>query len=652
MVLRSGGISRGDASVRALAEWLSYEPRDASYWLYAADYADEVTQVTPVPARASVITTLASDLEPWAAVDLLGAARTVARLHPEAERIILVTDGEDPFQLLDLSEGDPSDLPSLIVLRSGEIPPTDASRIAMPRLSPSQVAAASPRAEQTSVGSAQQGQPDRQLPRVRLTDRPFVRTWAAIARIPFLLATAMGAVAAVLALMRHRERRAKVVAHNASPPGMTLEIRSPDGKQTVDITRYPASPLTGITLEARGTAVWMNASVDAKVNGSKRAEHEISERDIIRAGNARVVIAEVERRKRIRPPRNNVRLYGLAPAFSLVTAVTAFALPTGPVPERQPVVVTQAGEGTSEEPQTEVPLERPDPTQQANRQQRTRQLGTLPTATRYPAVPVTGKLDFLLIHSHPDDESIDFGGIVSRMTSAGAQGAAVILTDGRAGRDQYPWRITSDRYPPYDLSGAAFEEVRIQETREALGWLGVGQYVRFGLTNHPYNSLEEELSATEVRRRWDEIAPVVDYVASIIEATRPTLILSPDVPGFAREHFEHDAAGTIVAQAIARVRAAGAPHLLAHIRSIDPYQSDEYADLVRLDAWAPAEDGTIPRLNQARALLAHRTQRDASAIAIEDRLALRYELFRIDTFAGTAPPSIFDLDWITADPDP
>jgi LmbE family N-acetylglucosaminyl deacetylase len=250
-----------------------------------------------------------------------------------------------------------------------------------------------------------------------------------------------------------------------------------------------------------------------------------------------------------------------------------------------------------------------------------------------PGEPIPPRdVDYLVIHAHPDDETIDFGALIARLSASGKTGAVILLTDGSSGRDQYPWRLTGENYPPWDLSGTALADVRIKEAQQAMRELGVSLYLRLGLQNHPYNSITEELTPETVRAIWNQTLPVVDTLVEAIDTLRPELILSPDTAGFAREHFEHDATGWLVDQAVQRVVAEPTSPILAHIRAIDPYQTEGYTDLVSVPAWTPAIDGSIPRLVQLSALLDHRTQRDATVIAFEDRYPLEYDTVRATLF--------------------
>ncbi|MFW5783306.1 MAG: hypothetical protein ACOCY8_02200, partial [Spirochaetota bacterium] len=159
-----------------------------------------------------------------------------------------------------------------------------------------------------------------------------------------------------------------------------------------------------------------------------------------------------------------------------------------------------------------------------------------------------------------------------------------------------------------------------------------------GLENHPYNSVVEARTIEEVLSAWGGRETLARRLARIVERLRPEIVLSPDGPSRAYEHFEHEAAGLLVADALRIVRERGQHGVLAHLVSVDPLQSNAYASAVRISPWEPAPDGSIPRIRQLLALRAHRTQCDATIVGVETRLALADDIFSI---AYAAPG--FDL---------
>ncbi len=670
MALEVDGRTRADLVREELEAWLAESPSDALYLAFSADYSSEATLLAPDPVDRQTLLALVETLEPWAAVDLLGASTDVVRQRPDVSRLLVATDGEDPYVLIGEGAPPPRGEVEVLLLVPPELSQSAASRLSlhvMTRMEP--VSSARPVSAPLQAAVHVQAGPGNEAERTTsdasqdsLTAHPsliehgLVQRWARIARFPFLVATMAGVAAWIQALLRQQQRKTKVDSYNAAPPSVVLDVRSPDGRQTMEIRSYPTTADGGLTFEARGTDIWAVARANARFNGSRREEHQISQGDIIRSDATRITVSAVEKKRRLRPPRNDARLYWLAPLIAMIASVAAFVMPR--------VSVSPAGDPNTTV-QEELRVDQSDHVSEATGD--ARQLSPaaivnapsrpLPTVVRYPDITRIGDVDFLLIHAHPDDESIDFGALVARLTAGGARGAALILTDGQSGRDQYPYRVANDLYPPYDMASSQLAGRRIEETRQALSWLGVESYVRFGLENYPYNSIEQELTPQEVVTRWNDQLRLLSALIDLIEQTRPEVILSPDRQGFAREHFEHDATGTLVAQAIEDVNQGGTHIVALHIRSIDPFQTEGYTDLERVNAWLPAADGTIPRLMQSRALLAHRTQRDASAIAVENRLALDEEFYRVDSFDPQDDGSarIYDgidelIDTFAADP--
>jgi LmbE family N-acetylglucosaminyl deacetylase len=433
------------------------------------------------------------------------------------------------------------------------------------------------------------------------------------------------------------------------------------------------------TLALVDRKIVVTSEAKIKINGVGRTEHELSDRDQIRIGAVRCIVKAIDRVKPVRIPRPHHALYPVAPAAAAVTAIAAFLIgppisggapPTQepPVPSssrsaREPHVAHESSLPPREQPSappdyTSEERSTPDPSSGAPSEPGNpfgpdtpaeSPPGASPAEAGYfvatgpdrratptlslPAVidpdePIPPRdLDYLLIHAHPDDEALDFGALIARLSAAGRVGAVMLLTDGSSGRDQYPWRETGDGYPPRDLSGNELAGTRVAEARESIGWLGSKLYLRLGLPNYPYNSLDEELSADEVLSLWGGREKLVTRVAAAIARLRPDVVLSPDVPGPAYEHFEHEAVGILVEEALSRLRATNEHVVHAHIVSLDPLQLEGYRDVLKVSPWTPAADGSIPRLRQLYALRAHRTQRDATVIGVETRMALSHDYF-------------------------
>ncbi len=208
--------------------------------------------------------------------------------------------------------------------------------------------------------------------------------------------------------------------------------------------------------------------------------------------------------------------------------------------------------------------------------------------------------DILFIHAHPDDESIDFGALMAHAGLKGLYTTLVLFTDGESG-------IFQEGYsgPREDLPA-----LRIAEAQRALAVLGNNRYLRLGLKNHPYNSLSQELNPGDVIRIWGGEENLVRQIVKLIRRFEPAVVVSPDAPSQAREHFEHEAVGLIVAEAVSRLRQSGDVYLKAHLVCIDPRQKEFYPG-----ATAFPRAGVVGI--QRQALESHATQADASLFAVQ-----------------------------------
>ncbi|MFW5683438.1 MAG: PIG-L family deacetylase [Spirochaetota bacterium] len=647
------GRSRLESLAAELERWIHRRSPDERYALLVADHESQIDVRLPYPATAAEVISEIRSITPWGSIDLVGAVENAASLaHRETGAdprdhlpLVVLTDGEDMSMLtgrrrLELpdrvrltpilfSTSSPAAMTEAIrALADGTSHDTTAGPTA-PGPSPTSAATA-PQHEAQAQRDAAPGDHPGSRAGHGISARALLGQWSGIARRLFLAATLLGTGAALRAELRHRRRLERVVLHNARPPVVRLEMRGPSARHDITIDRYPrtvgtehdhpdiAQATIPFTLSFRDGVVALTATDKVKINGMGRTEHELSERDQIRLGRVRCTVASIEPVTRIRPPRPTHRRYAIAPAMSAVLALLAFltALPAHAPDLPGSAIATAASEATDlPEPSIRLPE-------------------TFGPGDRLPSAD----LDYLVVHSHPDDEAIDFGALVARLAAGGRSGAVLLITDGEAGRDQYPWRGSDDRYPAYDLTGKHLAAARIREARQAIGMIGADLYIRLGLENHPYNSVVEARTIEEVLSAWGGRETLARRLARIVERLRPEIVLSPDGPSRAYEHFEHEAAGLLVADALRIVRERGQHGVLAHLVSVDPLQSNAYASAVRISPWEPAPDGSIPRIRQLLALRAHRTQCDATIVGVETRLALADDIFSI---AYAAPG--FDL---------
>ncbi len=683
MSLPEGESTRLDALAGKLRTWMESQPADTRYALLVAEHGSTPVSELPYPATRDQVSAALDDIVPWGSVDLGASIRTAADLASSiaaasgdaTARLLVASDGEDlsaltgaPWPLVPENVS----LAALLLQRRTPAAAHD-TLVALSEREPLPTAANSPPAPDEPSPGPTDGVPE------RLTDasahegvpagaheasaaageaeaRPqpsLLVRWARTARWLFLGATLLGLAAVWKASARHRRRVRAVMEHNARPPAVRLEIRGPSGREEAWITGYPASfgggsggslhaDLAGaeplVRLECEDDEITMSASEKVPVNGVGRTTHTIREGNQLRLGQVRVVVRELSRPKALRPPRPRHRLYPLAPAAAAGVAAVAFltaslAAPATPAGDSSRVTTAQAGTDPAvSRAQDRAVSTALDTAREQPRPARTTPRLALPDLVA-PGEPVPARdLDYLAVHAHPDDEALDFGALISRMSAAGMRGAVLLLTDGNAGLDQYPWRAVDASYPAYDLSGDELARVRIEEAREAIGWLGAELYIRYGLANHPYSSLEEEVAPGEILDRWGGMDELVDRLRSVVDALAPEIIIAPEGPAGPTgpvEHFEHEATGMLVDRLLDDLGTDATVRLA--LRSVDPLQTDGSGGLHALEPYQPGPDGSVPRLRQLLALRAHRTQRDATVIGVETRMALRFEYYRVDS---------------------
>jgi len=238
------------------------------------------------------------------------------------------------------------------------------------------------------------------------------------------------------------------------------------------------------------------------------------------------------------------------------------------------------------------------------------------------AVPEV-RVDVLFVHAHPDDESLDYGALMALSARAGLRTATVLLTDGEGGIFQQD----------YDGPRDDIVSVRVAEAAAALGELDSSLYIRLGFRNHPYNSLKDIRSAEEIIAVWGG-EEAVRRLGSIILALRPRIVIAPDGPSGAREHFEHEAAGVLAARALDALRSASAFEPDARLFCVDPRQREVYADLVAIPRQAVLDQ-------QRRALMAHQTQADASWFGVKMVESYPFEYYGVEYWRLEQTPAAF-----------
>jgi len=652
MSLPAGGSTRLEVLAGELRAWMRSQPPETGYSLLVAEHGATPVRELAYPATADQVSCALDEIVPWGAVDLGGAIDDAGRLAASIAgargeriaRLLVVSDGED-LSALTGAAWDP--IPENVTLTTLLLPARTPAGVhgALAAIASRDAPPAAVGAEPDEAAAGEDGAPARSSAgHADAAGASLLLRWARVARWLFLAGAALGFVAVYRAAARHRRRVRAVLDHNERPPTLRVEIRGPSGRAEMDISEYPvtlgggagsalhrdlgdASP--AVRLDRAHDEITLTAREKVRINGVGRTEHTLGEGNQIRMGSVRIVVRELSRPKQLRPPRPRHRRYPLVPAASAAVAAIAFVVSTLAAPAAPLTSGETAQQEAAVERERRVAVNDPPPPS-------TPRLA-LPDVVA-PGEPVPAvDLDYLAVHAHPDDESLDFGGLIARMSAAGLHGAVLLLTDGNAGLDQYPWRATDTTYPAYDLADDALARVRIDEAREAIGWLGADLYLRYGLPNHPYSSVEEELEPREVLDRWGGVEELSARLRSVVATLTPEIVITPDGPAGPSgpiEHFEHEATGLLVNRVLETLP-GGSPVRLV-LRSVDPLQAERYDEIYAIEPYARVADGTTPRLRQMLALRAHRTQRDATVIGVETRLALPYEYYRLDPRAREA----------------
>lgn len=169
----------------------------------------------------------------------------------------------------------------------------------------------------------------------------------------------------------------------------------------------------------------------------------------------------------------------------------------------------------------------------------------------------------LLVHAHPDDESINNGATMAKYAAEGAQVTLVTCTRGEEGEVIPPGLAhlapdREDRLGPHRVGelAAAMKELGVTDHR-FLG--GPGRFRDSGMMGAPQNHRDGAFWHTEV----DEAAP---YLVEVIRSVRPQVLITYDPDG-GYGHPDH-----IQAHRVA-VRAAELAAERAYRRDLgDPYE--------------------------------------------------------------------------------
>ena len=229
--------------------------------------------------------------------------------------------------------------------------------------------------------------------------------------------------------------------------------------------------------------------------------------------------------------------------------------------------------------------------------------------------PTPQKLDILFIHTHPDDESLDYGLFLAEAAAEGESTGVIIFTDGDSGFDKYPDRPIDGIYPDAELGVPDLSKIRVEEAVRALTVLNAKVYVRLGLWNRPYTAEEVNKNLHTLLTEWGGETFLVNKLVSLMEIFNPDVIVSPDGPSAAREHFEHEAVGYLSEKAVNLYIERNPDKLRSYLKLVDVQQLAAYGDIPLLDIDA-SENGILKDIKR-RALMMHQTQADASYFGIK-----------------------------------
>lgn len=238
-------------------------------------------------------------------------------------------------------------------------------------------------------------------------------------------------------------------------------------------------------------------------------------------------------------------------------------------------------------------------------------LGREPGSEGWARLPGRGEIDVLFLHAHPDDEAIDFGGLLARLSQRGKKTGVVLFTDGESGLSRGP-------YTNKELAPKVFSSIRVKEATASMGELGCSLYIRLGYRNHPYSSAAQVLSRDEVYQAWGGRQGLREQIAGLIERLGPRVVVSVDGESRALIHFEHEAVGGIVAEAIELLENEEKSPLKGYLIAINPRDHREYSEALPIPVMESAGAARdLPLAVQLRALKRHESQIDAGVVALE-----------------------------------
>lgn len=166
----------------------------------------------------------------------------------------------------------------------------------------------------------------------------------------------------------------------------------------------------------------------------------------------------------------------------------------------------------------------------------------------------------LLVHAHPDDESITTGATIAASLAAGVEVTVVTCTLGEEGEVTDPALEGLRAHRADQLGG-----YRVWELRAALAALGgphheflggLGCYRDSGMAGDPAN--DHPAAFARVLRSAEELEAAAAAMSALIERARPHVVVTyPPDGGYG--HPDHVGARTVTLAGVERATAAGVP---------------------------------------------------------------------------------------------
>ena len=217
---------------------------------------------------------------------------------------------------------------------------------------------------------------------------------------------------------------------------------------------------------------------------------------------------------------------------------------------------------------------------------------------------------------------------MAQAAEEGKSTGVILFTDGDSGFDKYPDRPVDGFYTDGYLKGSELAKVRALEAEKALIILGAKVYVRMGLWNRPYTAVEASKDIDKLSSEWGGEALLIKKLVSFMETFQPDVIVSPDGPGDAREHFEHEAVGFLTDAAV-RIYIQDNPYQLkAYLKLVDVQQAEEYPGISLLIIDPDMDNRYLEK--KRTALMMHQTQADASYYGIKRLDEFPFEHYLIE----------------------